>query len=146
MKIVILEDNQDRIAVMKDCLRHKFDAFAACFFDEPSPMIAFLATCLADVSAVSLDHDLEMKQDSSGRLFDPGTGREVAEYLAKNVPTFPVVIHTTNSPAALAMEMLLRDSKWKTYRVVPFGDTEWIPSEWLPTLRRAVRRANKASQ
>ena len=146
MKIVILEDNEDRVAVMKDCLSDKLSSYEAHFFDESSTMVAFLETCLADVIAVSLDHDLEMKEDEMGRAFDAGTGRAVAEFLAGKVPAFPIVIHTTNSSAGLAMEMLLQESKWKTYRVIPFDDTTWIGSDWLPTLRRAILGKARAAK
>ena len=73
-------------------------------------------------------------------MLDPGTGREVADYLAAKTPVCPVVIHTTNTPAALGMEMVLKDAHWKTYRVLPFDDLEWIPTDWFRTVRRAIVR------
>ena len=50
----------------------------------------------------------------------------------------PVVIHTSNSQAALGMELVLKDAGWKTRRVVPFADTDWIQTDWFPAIRRAI--------
>jgi hypothetical protein len=137
-KIVILEDNEDRRATMQRCLADRFPQFEARFFEEPAPMIAYLRDHLPDAAVISLDHDLDLKPGPDGRLIDPGTGREVADFLARQTPVCPVVIHTTNSVAAVGMEMTLTESCWKTQRVVPFGDLEWIPTQWFRAVRRAI--------
>ena len=36
------------------------------------------------------------------------------------------------------MERILREAGWKTFRVVPFNDLEWIASDWFRTMRRAI--------
>jgi hypothetical protein len=33
---------------------------------------------------------------------------------------------------------MLRDAGWKTRRVVPFGDVEWIERDWFFAMRRAI--------
>jgi hypothetical protein len=71
-------------------------------------------------------------------LLDPGTGRDVAEYLAQQAPSCPVIIHTTNAIAGDGMEFLLRDAGWNIQRVHPCGDLEWIPSQWFRTVRNAI--------
>ena len=138
MKIVILEDNQERKPAMLDCLEDKFHQFEKRFFDHPAEMIDFLKDHLRETIAISLDHDLELIPTSEGRVIDPGCGREVADFLAQNIPSCPVIIHTSNSHAALAMEMVLREANWKTYRVSPCGDLAWIAGPWIRTLRQAV--------
>src|SRR5205807_493196 len=107
-------------------------------FDEAGTMVRFLVQHLAETLVISLDHDLELKPGPHGRCIDPGTGREVAEYLAKQKPVCPVIIHTTNSQAALGMEMLLKEAHWKTRRVVPFDDMQWLETAWFPAIRRAI--------
>jgi hypothetical protein len=85
-----------------------------------------------------LDHDLELKPGPDGRLIDPGTGREVADYLARKEPACPVVIHSTNAAAAQGMATALTEARWQTYCVAPYGDLEWIPGPWFRAVRRAV--------
>jgi hypothetical protein len=138
MKIVILEDNADRQAVMQACLADRFYTFDAHFFDNAPDATRFLADHLAETLVISLDNELELKPGPDGRWIDPGEGRQVAEFLAGREPVCPVIIATTNSTAAVAMEDVLRGAGWKTRRVVPFDDTRWIETDWFSALRRAV--------
>src|SRR5262245_4152425 len=130
-KIVILEDNADRREAMQCCLAARLQEFEASFFDEPAAMVGFLSDHLLDVAVICLDHDLDLKLGPESRLIDPGTGREVADFLAGQTPVCPVVIHTSNSAAAVGMEMVLREARWKTRRVIPCHDVEWIPTQWV---------------
>ncbi len=138
MKIAVLEDHEGRKALMQSCLADRFYMYEIRFFDEPTTMIQFLQENLTETLVIGLDHDLELKPGPCGQWTDPGTGREVADYLARQPPVCPVVIHSSNTPAAVGMEMVLQDAGWKTQRVVPFEDMDWIPNEWFRTIRRAV--------
>ena len=138
MKIIILEDNADRQEAMRACLVDRFYQYEIHFFDDSAEMIRFLDEHLADAIVIALDHDLDLKPGPEGRWIDPGTGREVADFLAERAPTCPVILHTTNAPAAVGMEAVLRDAGWKTRRVVPFGDLEWIETAWFSAMRRAI--------
>jgi hypothetical protein len=138
MKIVILEDNRDRQAAMRVCLAARFYTFDAHFFDDARETIRFLEQQLADTLVISLDHDLELQPGPDGTLIDPGTGLQVAEFLAAKRPTCPVVIATTNSSGAVAMTEVLRSAGWKTRRVVPFDDMHWIETDWFFAIRRAI--------
>ncbi len=138
MKIVILEGNAARLAAMRSCLADRFYTFDAHFFDEPAAMIAFLPAHLAETIVISLDNDLDPKPGADGRLIDVGEGRQVADFLAAHEPVCPVVIHTSNGPAADAMTDTLSTAGWKTRRVMPFDDTAWITEDWFPAMRRAV--------
>lgn len=137
-QIAILEDNADRQAVMRRCLADRFYTFDAHFFDEAREMIRFLDRHLADTLVISLDNDLELKPGPCGRMIDPGSGVEVAEYLAGQAAVCPVVIHTTNTTAAEAMTAALAAAGWPTRRVVPFDDMAWIESDWFFAIRRAI--------
>jgi len=138
MKIAILEDNLDRRAVMSACLADRFAMYDARFFDDAREMIRFLDQHLAETLVIALDHDLELKTAPYGRCVDVGTGREVADYLSTKIPVCPVIIHTSNADAAVGMEMVLHDAHWKTRRVVPFDDTDWIAKQWFRAVRRAI--------
>lgn len=138
LQICVLEDNPERRAAMRDCLAERFYQYPGVFFDDAAKMVRHLRTRLGDAILVCLDHDLELVPSRNGRAKDPGTGRDVADYLAEQSPACPVVIHSTNSAAAQGMQMLLDEKGWKTYRVCPWGDLEWIRTEWIQTLRRAL--------
>jgi hypothetical protein len=138
MKIVVLEDNADRVAIMRACIADRFSTFEPQFFDDASDTIHYLESHLSDTLVVALDNDLEMKTGLDGRCVDAGEGRQVADFLATKQPVCPVIIHTTNSDAAVAMEETLRRAGWKVRRVVPFDDMNWIESDWFFTMRRAI--------
>jgi len=138
MKIVILEDNADRQAIMRKCLADRFYTFETRIFDNAAEAIAYLRKHLAETLVIALDHDLEMKLGKHGRLVDPGTGREVADYLATQEPTCPVILHSTNTDAVSGMLGVLKDAGWRTKRVGPFEDMSWIESDWFFEVRRAI--------
>lgn len=138
LKIAILEDNLDRQAVMRDCIADRFYTFEARFFDEASEMIRFLEQNLAEMIVISLDNDLELKPGADGRQIDAGEGRHAAEFLASKQPACPVIIHTTNTVAAEAMTEMLTEASWKTKRVMPFDDMNWITTDWFAAMRRAI--------
>ena len=93
---------------------------------------------LSEAIVLALDHDLELQSRANGRCLDPGTGRQVADYLATKKPACPVVIHTSNGPAGDGMEMVLQDAHWITQRVVPADDLDWIPTTWFRAVRRSI--------
>jgi hypothetical protein len=137
MKIAVLEDNLDRREAMRVCLKDRFSHFDLRFFAIPKEMTRFFDDHLSETIAISLDHDLDL-QPEAGRLTDPGTGREVADYLAGHHPVCPVILHSTNSLAASGMELVLREAGWQTFRVVPFDDLVWIATDWFRAMRRAI--------
>ena len=137
-KIVILEDNAERRAAMQVCLQDRFHQFEIVFLSDACAMQRCCEADLDDAIVIALDHDLELVPGPDGRCFDPGTGRDVANYLAGKKPVCPVVIHSTNSSAAVGMEMVLQQGGWKTYRVIPGDDLDWIATAWFRTLRRAI--------
>ena len=100
----------------------------------------FLDRHLAEILLIGLDHDLELIPSPTGQWIDPGTGRDVANFLATKQPICPVIIQTTNSDAAAGMEMVLRGAGWQTHRVIPFNDLEWIGDDWFRTVRRLIVR------
>lgn len=134
MTIAVLEDNAERIATMRDNLTDKFPFFELQFFASAGPAITWLQEHLDAVICLSLDHDLERQLNEP----DPGTGRDVADFLTTQAPRFPIVIHSTNVHAAIGMEAALQDADWTVSRLTPYGNLEWIAEAWLPILRAAI--------
>jgi hypothetical protein len=86
---------------------------------------------LEEAALICLDHDLGPNRQRGDEIFDPGTGRDVANYLASRKPVCPVLIQTTNSLAAPGMVMALEDAGWGYSRVVPYDDLEWVRRWWI---------------
>lgn len=137
-QIAILEDDIDRQKAMAECLADRFPQYAVRFFATAAEMIWFLRRQLPEVLAIGLDHDLELVPVAGDAVLDSGTGRDVAEYLASEVPVCPVVIHTTNGPAGTGMERVLQEAGWSTSRVVPYGDLDWVAEVWFRMMRDAI--------
>ena len=137
MQIVILEDNADRCRIMKDCLADRFPQYPVLLFRAAPAMTRYLGRAMDRVLAISLDHDLEPATLEPDDV-DPGTGRDVADFLATRSPTCPIVIHSSNTFGALGMKDVLEQANWLTYSVTPYDDTAWIPQVWFPTMRRAI--------
>jgi CheY-like chemotaxis protein len=138
MKILVFEDNLDRQQAMQACLADRFPQYRVQFYDRPSTVAEAFEEFRDEILLISLDHDLELLHGDNGELIDPGTGREVADFLATQCPICPVVIHSSNAAAAVAMQSALEDAGWKTYLVAPYNDLEWIRQAWFRTVRRAI--------
>jgi len=138
MQIVILEDCMERRRLMTDMLQDKFAQYEFHFFYTSGEAIVHLRDNLDRLLAVILDHDLELIEVDKQRLIDPGTGRDVADYLASQPAVCPVVVHSTNSPAAIGMLSVLEDSGWTTERVIPVGEFNWIKTIWIKAVRNAI--------
>lgn len=136
--IAILEDNAERRAAMERLLATHFSEHSRQYFTSSSSMVEWLRVNLSGVIFISLDHDLELLPGENGRMVDCGTGREVADFLATQPARCPVVIHSTNYPAAAGMEMVLADSGWSVERIAPYGDLEWIDEAWFPAIRNQI--------
>lgn len=119
---------------MAGVLRQHLATSKCVFFDNAPDMVAWLCEHLSEVSAISLDHDLGPNRKREGCCFDPGTGRDVADYLATRQAQCPVIIATTNSMARPGMAMSLEDAGWRCQSVVPCDDLWWIEAAWIPAI------------
>jgi len=136
LEIVILEDNLERRTAMAARLSDRFPQFALNFFHFPAEMISHLRRCSERTLVIALDHDLDLVPNPDGSLTDPGTGMDVAAWLSTQTPFCPVVIHSTNIPAAKEMASRLRKAGWTTKRITPYDDLEWIDAEWMTAVRQ----------
>ncbi len=124
--IAILEDDDRRAEVMRKAIATRFPTLECVIFDNAPAMIEWLKSSLDTVHIISLDHDLE----SSSGAFDAGTGRDVADFLATQLPCCPVIIHTSNNIGGAGMKYALEDAGWVNDSVLPLNDLEWIESDW----------------
>lgn len=138
LTIAILEDNAERREAMERLLAMHFPGHSRQYFTSSSAMVDWLRVNLSGVIFISLDHDLALLPGENGRMVDCGTGREVADFLATQPARCPVVIHSTNQPAAAGMEMVLADSGWSVEKISPYGDLEWIEETWFPVVRDQI--------
>jgi len=128
--IAILDDDERRCHAMGDQLAQISPHAVLNFFDNAPDMIRWLAEKLSTLSLISLDHDLGPNRQRRGEVFDPGTGRDVVDYLCTCLPVCPVLIHSSNTVAAEGMHFALEYAGWQNERIVPSGDLEWISKEW----------------
>jgi len=138
MKILVLEDNRDRIAAFRSAVGGLPDCELV-IWRNAWDMMAEFPGHLPSASLISLDHDLV--QDPGDP--DPGDGLQVAEALAKHDPVCPVILHTTNLDRAYSMIRELEDGGWTTLRAAPFGmGVDWISDMWLPKVKDLLSDEN----
>jgi len=137
-RVAILEDDPNRITAMQTCLAEVLPGVDVVVFEDAQEMIAWLGQNLGDVTLISLDHDLPLR-DREGKSIDCGTGRQVADYLASVPPTCPVIVHSSNNFFAPGMFFALGDAGWPCSRVYPCDDTAWVANAWAEQVRQYLR-------
>ena len=113
--------------------------FELCFAVTSGEGVRLIDEALDRIAMAILDNDLDVLQTSFGKSVDAGDGIQVAEYLSRRPPTFPVVVHTTNTPARERIVNLLTTAGWAVSTVVPYGDLEWIGKEWFRAVANAIK-------
>jgi hypothetical protein len=136
--IAILDDEPDRIEAMLPLVARQFPEHEVVVFENAPDMIAWLASNLGRVCLLSLDHDLRPNQVRGGAVFDPGVGRDVADFLANRPPRCHIILHTTNHLAAPGMARVLEESGWTVSQVVPYGDLQWVGEAWIDEARHGI--------
>lgn len=137
--VAILEDDSGRIDEMRACLAGVLPGAECIFFDRADEMLAWLGQHLSNILLISLDHDLPLR-GPVGQSIDPGTGRQVADYLASiRPPKCPGIVHSSNEPCAQGMFFALKQAGWPCSRVVPYDDRAWIAASWSEEVRRYLR-------
>lgn len=129
--ILLLEDNDDRIAVFQKAVAALADRYELKVWRDAPSMIAECESFFPTAALISLDHDLN---PLPGATIDPGTGLDVAIFLAECRPVCPVIIHSTNAERAHSMHNELRFADWIVERVGPIG-TDWIETIWVRKAR-----------
>ena len=132
--ILILEDNDERIAAFQETVAMLKDAFELKVWRDAPSMIAECEVFFPTAALISLDHDLN---PVPGGMADPGTGLDVARFLGDFLPVCPVLIHSSNTDRVYSMHNELRFAGWTVDRVGPLG-TDWIETSWLRTVRQLL--------
>jgi ADP-ribosylglycohydrolase len=132
--LLLLEDNAERIAAFEVVVREIGDDWQMRVWRDAPTMIAECEDFFVDTHLISLDHDLNPQP---GATRDPGTGLEVAKFLAGHFPFCPVIIHSTNADRAWSMHNDLRFGGWTVERFGPIGD-DWFRKLWLPKARELL--------
>ena len=127
--VLMLEDDDDRIERFREVIARD-NAFGGVGVAKTAYDFIANLNYADGTDLIALDHDLFPETDDSP---DPGDGRDVAEALAKMPPFCPVLIHSTNAPAADSMMFTLRDAGWTADRIAPIGN-DWIEAYWYPTV------------
>ncbi|MBI3879122.1 MAG: hypothetical protein HY301_03545 [Verrucomicrobia bacterium] len=130
--ILMLEDDEDRIRRFEDAVKTIGGSLRIRIWRDAGLMITGCDQLLSSALLISLDHDLNSVTGA-----DPGTGLDVAEFLASRQPTCPVVIHSSNVEKSWSMHNELRFAGWTVERVGPLGD-DWIMTTWISTVTRLL--------
>lgn len=124
--ILMLEDNDERIAAFQKTVVALGDGFELKIWRDAPSMIAECEAFFPTTALISLDHDLNQMP---GAKVDPGTGLDVAKFLAECRPVCPLIIHSTNADRAHSMHNELRFADWIAARVGPIG-MDWVETLW----------------
>jgi CheY-like chemotaxis protein len=100
-------------------------------WEDAAQMQAECEKYLDDAVLISLEQDLDA---APGQVKDPGTGLDVAKYLAERQPVCPVIVHTANTDRSFSIYNELRFANWLVDRVPPVFD-RWIERHWM---RKAI--------
>ena len=132
--ILILEDNDERIAAFRKAIANLGRGFEVKVWRDARAMIAECEAFFPTAALISLGHDLK---PILGSTADPGTGMDVATFLADFMPICPVLIHSSNTNAVYSMDSEFRFAQWIVNLVVPAG-TDWVETLWLPNAKRLL--------
>lgn len=136
--ILILEDNDDRIAAFRKTVSALGESFDLKIWRDAPSMIAECSQYFPTTALIGLDHDLN---PSPGAKADPGTGLDVARFLGDFLPVSPVLIHSTNTDRVYSMHNELRFAGWMVDRVGPMGE-DWIETSWLRSVKRLLAESS----
>ncbi len=137
--ILILEDNQERRDGFIEVLKELAHGSEIIFWNNARVMIRELPAHLGNARLISLDHDLNEVPASE----DAADGLLVAEFLARQTPVCPLVVHSSNYERSLSMVNELNYSGWQVERVGPVC-ADWITSLWRPVIAQLLIRSKGA--
>ncbi len=134
--LLVLENDLANIEEMRQQLAGAGLKKSVTFIDNSPDCILWLSRNLLRCGLISLDYDLGPFRENDPESFDPGTGRDVAHYLAERAPVCPVVIHTDNFFIRPGIQEILDNGNWRHHSVSPGNGITWIRTEWLPAVKQ----------
>jgi ADP-ribosylglycohydrolase len=132
--ILILEDNDERIAGFKEAVAALGEGFELRIWRDAPSMISECLEYFPTAALICLDHDLNPQP---GATADPGTGLDVANFLGDFLPVCPVLIHSSNIDRVYSMLNELRFGRWIVDRIGPLG-ADWIKTTWQRRMRELL--------
>ena len=133
--LLILDDDQARLRGFDEIVPRLGSDWAIRAWRNAPSMMAEIDALLGEAQLISLDHDLYKDSPSDP---DPGSGRMIADHLAKRDPVCPVIVHSTNTDAAWGMFNELTSGEWKVELVHHTNQPAWIEELWLPVAASLV--------
>jgi hypothetical protein len=132
--VLILEDKPERQAEFQRIAPTLGDQFEVLIWDDANRMRKECERFLPNAALISLEHDLDPKP---GGHADPGSGLDVAKFLAEKKPVCPVIVHTMNTDRSFSILNELRFADWRVDRVGPIGE-RWIEKYWTSKAREML--------
>lgn len=129
--ILMLEDETERLVRFDAVLSKQCEKVQWQHWRTAPHFIAGFNAIDRSPSLICLDHDLFTDHPSDP---DPGDGRDVAQFMAKQTPCCHVIIHSSNTFAADSMFFTLTDAGWDVEKIAPLGK-DWIESYWWFTAK-----------
>ena len=136
--LFVLENDPERVSAMQDALLSEMPSVETTYIDNVPDAIMWLSKNLHTVDLISVDHDLGAEGTQDGQPFDPGSGRDIANYLAARTPKCPVIIHTDNFFVRPTMQAALDAGNWDHTYVAPGNGTAWVLRKWIPKVKTAL--------
>ena len=131
--VLILDDDRARLRGFEAAVPRLGAGWSVKTWRDAPTMISELDQHLRGARLISLDHDLYRDSPSDP---DPGTGRVIADELAKRTPVCPVIVHSTNTDAAWGMHNQLSSGGWGVELLHHLSQPNWIEELWLPIAAR----------
>jgi CheY-like chemotaxis protein len=135
-RILMLEDDRERLDRFAKVLASRLRSAQFDYWRSAPEFITAYEQLEQYPHLIALDHDLFVDHPDDP---DPGDGRDVARFLANRPPSCPVLIHSTNGPAADNMLFTLRDAGWRVERIAPIGD-DWIEADWRLVMQGLIEQ------
>ena len=135
--IAILDGESEVLKIMIPLLRKHYPHLAVVSFYSAPLMIDWLTAYLDSCALISLNDDLGPVRKLGREIVDPGSGREVVEFLLTREPACSVILHAANSQAAPRMENALLEAGWNCLRVTPYEDRLWIKETWIEAVEKS---------
>jgi len=132
--ILILEDNSERREGFSAVLKELAPGCEVRYWNNARVMASEIVVLLDKTRLISLDHDLNEVAEAE----DARDGLLVAEFLARQTPCCPVVVHSSNYERSWSMVNELTYTKWNVERVGPIC-ADWITSLWKPVIKNLLK-------
>ena len=138
--VFLLEDNPEQLRCMLRVLRDVLPSHRLQVEDDCASAVEWLSSNQAELDLISLDHDLDSVPRDEQPPRDHGCGRGVADFLASQPPTCPVIVHSSNQVGGDGMFYELQRAGWPVYRVHPHDHHDWVGDEWRELIESLIKQ------